>query len=416
MPGAAPDRGTKDLFHATSVAPSVASVLPHLFRLRWAAAAVAVAVILVAAGAWWYGAPQESVPALDVPSAAGLNYAFPHTVSGGWVGTRWLRSGGPWETSSPAFAADLDFIHTHGLGRVVRLFVGLDQTMVWDPNAGFDGFQEDTLQHFARALDMLDARGMRAVVVVFDQEETASPGNFHFEALDGHHEIMRRNYLVGLSEFMRRFGERPTVIGWDLFNEAYNSLGVDGHLPSPPHADPVSPNYSDTVVHTWLADMYRTARTAAPAARFTVSDSTELYWNPSPDLAKYDDVVDFYDIHVYDDHPLYPGWGAELHKPYIVGEAGASTAGAHEDNQALNSQAVSYLLEHAGAAGVSLVLAQGQTFSADRTTLTPTGSAVASFLSSGSRVSGEAQRRNPVDAAVYLIVSAARRIKRGLGL
>jgi len=285
-----------------------------------------------------------------------------------------------------------------------------------DPSAGFDGFQEDALKHFAQVLDMLDARGMRAVVVVFDQEEVASPGNFHFEALDGRHEVMRRNYLVSLGEFLRRFGERPTVIGWDLFNEAYNSLGADGHLPGPPHADPISPSYPDAVVHAWLVDMYRTAKTSAPAARFTVSDSTELYWNPSPDLAKYDDVVDFYDIHVYDDHPIYPSWSGELHKPYIVGEAGASTAGAHDENQAMNSQAVSYLLEHAGGAGVSLVLAQGQTFSADRSRLTPTGSAVASFLSAGPRSSGQAQHVNPLEAVTYAIVSAARRVKRGLGL
>ena len=82
----------------------------------------------------------------------------------------------------------------------------------------------------------------------------------------------------------------------------------------------------------------------------------------------------------------------------------------------MNSQAVSYLLEHAGAAGVSLVLAQGQTFSADRSRLTPTGSAVASFLSAGPRSSGQAQHVNPLEAVTYAIVSAARRVKRGLGL
>ena len=384
---------------------------------RWIAAAIlaSLALSLAGAGAWWYLQPSSSTPLLDGPSQAGLNYGAPHTLDGSWVGTRWLRSGGPWEDSSPALAADLDFIRARGLGRVVRLFVGLDQTMVWNAQAGFDGFDETTLRHLGQALDMLDARGFRAVIVVFDQEEVSSPGNFHFEALDGGHDVMRRNYLTALGEFLRRFGSRSTVIGWDLFNEAYNSLGRDGGLPAPPHADPVSPGYSDATVHGWLADLYRVARAAAPTARFTFSDATELYWNPDPDLAKYEDVVDFYDVHVYDDRPVYPAWRSILNKPYIVGEAGASTAGRHYDDQAMNSQAVGYLLGHARSAGVSFVLVQGQSFTSDRRALTPTGAALAIFLSANSGASQTQSRPGPVDALVAFAVSTARRVKRALG-
>jgi hypothetical protein len=357
-------------------------------------------------------------PSLAGPSQAGLDYGMPHTIDGQWVGTEWLRSrsiGGSWEDTQPALAADLDFIHDHNLGRVIRLFVGLDQAMVWNEHTGFDGFDQPTLQHFSQALDMLDARGMQAVVVIFDQEVVASRGNFHFEALDGKHEAMRLNYLAAVGEFLQRFGARKTVIGWDLFNEAYNSLGRDGHLPSPPHADPVSPNYSDATVHAWLLELYRTARTAAPAAHFTASDTTDLYWNPAPDLAKYRDVVDFYDIHVYDDHPAYPNWRSSLDKPYIVGEAGASTAGNHYEDQALNSEAVAYLLQNARAAGVSFVLVQGAAFTANRSSLTPTGATLAKYLTRNpGPSSSQFDAPSPVAVATDAVRAGARRVWRWL--
>jgi hypothetical protein len=346
---------------------------------------LALLLLLCGFGAWRLSSHAARPPKLVVPSLAGLNYGVPHTVTGEWVGTQWLRSqsgGGYWETTRPALAADLDFIQQRNLGRILRVFVGLDQTMVWDQNLGFAGFDETALQHFGQTLDMLDARGMRVIVVLYDQEDVGSIGNFHFEALDGHHPAMRQNYLRATELFLSRFGSRETVIGWDLFNEAYNSLGTDGGLPRPPHLNPVSPNYSDQVVHQWLRDLYQAAKRGAPKAQLTASDTTELYWHAHPDLSKYDDVVDFYDIHIYDDNPRYPDWSSFLKKPYIVGEAGASTTNQHLDDQAINSRAVEYLLRHSQPAGVSAVLAQGRAFPATRDSLTPTGAAVADFLSS----------------------------------
>jgi hypothetical protein len=372
------------------------------------------ALVLVSGFAIAVALRPRSALTLPVPTAAGLNYGAPHSDTGEWVGTQWLRPG-YWDATWPALAADLDFIKQHNLGKVLRIFIGLDELMVWDAKAGFDGFDQPSIDHFSAALDMFDSRGIKVIAVIYDQEEVASSGNFHFEALDGSHDIMRRNYLRATAEFLHRFGARNTVIGWDLFNEAYNSLGRDGHLPSPPHADPVSPNYSDQQVHDWLRDLYQTAKQAAPAAKFTASDTTELYWNPDPDVSKYSDVVDFYDIHIYDDHPQYPDWKSKLRKPYIVGEAGASTMDRHYDNQTMNSQSVDYLLQQAQSAGVSVVLAQGPAFSADRTALTPTGSAVANFLAGGPRGGGAAAGWNPARALVAAVRSTGRRLKRALG-
>jgi len=348
---------------------------------------------------------------LPVPSAAGLNYGMPHDAGGNWVGTEWLRSG-YWAETRPALAQDLDFIQRHNLGRLQRIFVGLDQAMVWDETRGFNGFDAAALAHFSTALDMFDAHGMKVIVVVFDQEVVGSTGNFHFAALDGKHKAMRQGYLRATEEFFRRFGGRGTVAGWDLFNEAYNSLGTDGRMPQPPHADPVSPGYSDSVVHGWLRDLYHAARLGSASARLTVSDATELYWNPDPDVGKYEDVVDFYDVHVYDDNPRYPDWRSTLRKPYIVGEAGASTVGAHYEDQELNSHAVTYLLQHARAAGVSAVLVHGAAYTTATDSLTPTGAAVAQFLSEGPGAAQAAEGWNPVADIGAALVSTARRIRR----
>lgn len=375
--------GTNDLF---ALSYPVSKLVHMSAWLSWGHGRLAVGALIaiLLLSTCKLSSSTTAAPRLAVPTLAGLNYGMPRTVSGEWVGTQWLRSelkGGYWESTSPALAADLDFIQQRNLGRVLRLFVGLDQTMLWDRSRGFAGFDEAALQHFGTALDMFDARGMRAVVVLYDQEVMSSFGNFHFEALDGSHPAMRQSYLRATEQFLTRFGSRQTVIGWDLFNEAYNSLGSDGRLPRPPHADPVSPNYSDQVVHDWLRDLYQAAKRGAPTARLTVSDTTELYWNPDPDLSKYEDVVDFFDIHVYDDNPKYPDWNSLLHKPYIVGEAGASIANQHLDDQVINSRAVGYLLQHSQGAGVSAVLAQGEAFPQTRDSLTPTGAAVAGFLS-----------------------------------
>jgi hypothetical protein len=96
----------------------------------------------------------------------------------------------------------------------------------------------------------------------------------------------------------------------------------------------------------------------------------------------YRDVVDFYDVHVYDDHPTLRDLKSVLRKPYLLGEVGADTKGEHYRDQRLNSTSVRMLLEQAGAAGASAVLAQGSEdvlFSRDRRSLTPTGHVLACF-------------------------------------
>jgi hypothetical protein len=315
----------------------------------------------------------------ETPSLKGLNYGTPRTASGEWVGTEWLTH---WPKTRPALEADLAFIESQNLGRTMRVFIGLDQAMIWDDRRGFVGFHEATLQNFQEALDVFQAHGMKVIAVLYDQEVVGSRGNFRFEALDGLHPAMRSNYLRATDVFLRRFGASTAVIGWDLFNEAYNSLGADGGLPKPPADDPVSPNLSDATVHSWIHDLYRVAKCAAPEASFTVSDTTELYWKDHPDTSKYADSVDFYDLHIYDDQPKLKDWASLLREPVIVGEAGASTDQNHFADQRINPDAVRFLLDHARQAGFRAVLAHDSDqniYPKDRSTITATGRVLASF-------------------------------------
>jgi hypothetical protein len=315
----------------------------------------------------------------DLPSIKGLNYDGPAGAGGQWLGTRWLRAGtssdSGWNAARPRLQADLDFIASHQQGQVVRVFIGLDQLMVWNSSSGFVRFNAAALGNLEQAFEMFDAHHLKMLAVVFDQEEVSSPGNFHFQALDCRHAAMRSNYLTAVNQFFHRFGTRPTVAGWDLFNEAYNSLGKEGGLSRPPSDDPVSPNYPDATVHAWIEDLYRAAKSAAPHAWLTVSDTTELYWNDQPDVAKYDGAADYYDIHVYDDHPSARDWAHTLRKPYLLGEVAGDIDHGFKD-QSINSQVVGFWLSHARALGIRAVLAHssdGSVYSLGSGTLTPTG-------------------------------------------
>lgn len=355
-------------------------------------------LIVVAIGLATFGSPgraREPIPStFAFPSLKGLNYGLPLARDGSWVGTTWLRSDfgfqDHWPDVRDHMSADLDFIQAHHLGQVVRLFIGLDQLMEWDPNRGFSGFRRSSLANFETVLTLFDAHNLRMVAVLYDQEVTSSPGNFRIEALDGRHSTMRTNYLRATQLFLEQFGSRSTVLAWDLFNEAYTSLGPDGNLPMPPAADPVSPHYSNEVVHAFLHELYLIGKQAAPSARFTVSDAT-LYWNRQLDLWRYSDILDLYDIHIYDDHPSFPDLRGTLDKPFFVGEAGAATLDFHYRDQHIDPGVVRYLLEHAEGAGALAVLVHSisdqNVFPATQDRLTPTGLVLADFTAGRAKTS-----------------------------
>jgi hypothetical protein len=358
-------------------------------RLRLLAAPVGLA--LVGAALVTFVAPsQQYTPrptSLVFASAKGLNYGIPLARHGDWLGTTWLRSDtgfdDHWTDAAPQIAADLDFVQQHHLGRVIRVFIGLDQLMEWNDTTGYTGFHEPSVANFERVLSLFGAHGLQMLAVLYDQEERASPGNFHFQALDGHHAGMRAGYLQATQTFLARFASDPTIVAWDLFNEAYGSLGPDAGHPRPPAPDPVSPNYPDTVVHDFLRDLYMAAKRGAPKAWLTISDGN-LYVQPAPDLSRFDDILDFYDVHIYDDHPALSGLRGALDKPFIIGEAGASLRGNHLHDERIEAGVVRDFLEHGSGAGALTVLIHSisdqNIFPATHDRLTPAGEVLSGFV------------------------------------
>src|SRR2546429_4751374 len=96
-----------------------------------------------------------SLPPFTLPTSKGINYGTPRGADGRYLGTRRLRPGDPgWASARPALAADLDFVAANDLGRVLRVFIGLDQAMVWDAGQGFVRFDPAALSNFDDALGM----------------------------------------------------------------------------------------------------------------------------------------------------------------------------------------------------------------------------------------------------------------------
>ncbi|HVS05596.1 MAG TPA: hypothetical protein VHK65_05450 [Candidatus Dormibacteraeota bacterium] len=357
---------------------------------RFRAAISALSLALVAVGLITFGSPSgQPAPSSTGPhfaSVKGLNYGIPLGLDGRWIGTTWLRSGtgvkDNWNVAYPQIVADLDFVQQRHLGRVIRLFIGLDQLMEWNDGTGFIGFHEGSLANFQQMVSLFAARDLQMVAVLYDQEETSSPGNFHFEALDGQHAEMRAGYLRATQAFMARFGSEPAIVAWDLFNEAYGSLGPDAGHPPPPAGDPISPNFPDSIVHGFLHDLYSAAKAAAPHSWLTVSDGN-LYVQPAPDLSRFDDILDFYDLHIYEDHPALRELRRRLDKPFILGEAGASLKGDHLHDQRIEATAVRDFLDQAIGSGALAVLMHSisdqNLFLATHDRLTPAGEVLSSF-------------------------------------
>lgn len=327
------------------------------------------------------GCTSGTSGSLPLRSDRGLNYGTPPGPDGEYLGFTWLRSDmgsqDSWPQAQEGLDATLPFIQREHLGQVLRVFVGLDQIMLWK-HGTYQGLDAAGVAHFRTALQLFHSHGFQVIVVLFQQEEQSSPGNFRYWALDGRHPGMRAGYLEAAKQFVSAFRDNPTIAAWDLFNEPYNSLSPDGGLPTPPAPDPVTAGYSDQVVHQWMVDLYDAAKCAAPQDWFTFSDTTALVGH-HPDLALYSHSVDFYDIHEYEARPYLPNWKGLLKKPIILGEVGAPRTGTLD--QALNAQVVDFWLNHAHQADAVAVLAQddkGAVYTPNLRNLTPTGQALSS--------------------------------------
>ena len=120
---------------------------------------------------------------VSFPSYKGMNYAWGRDRRGMSTFPSWLN-----EAYDPAvFAADLDAMAAMG-ARTVGLWVWLDRMIVkdagWDTPGYVPRFDPQGIAHWEDALEKMRARGMAAVVNLFQRSDSSGyvPANFSFES------------------------------------------------------------------------------------------------------------------------------------------------------------------------------------------------------------------------------------------
>jgi len=150
------------------------------------------------------------------------------------------------------------------------------------------------------------------------------------------------------------------------------------------------------IVHPWLMDLYRTARSASPYFLYTeadtgrlltTSESRQRYW-----VSMY--PADVYDIHVYAASPSHEAsrWrtGRRLPKPWFAGEAGCASGDTACTYSGVQAEPVdAWWLTHLRADGARAILVE------DHETLWsyPNGSASQKLTATGRLVACLGSRR-----------------------
>ena len=247
--------------------------------------------------------------------------------------------------------------------------------MNWNGTTGYAGYNSQGLANVDDMLHRAAAAGLKLDLVLLVYTSDVSHTNeFHPEALDGNHAAMRANYLQAVRDFVAHLAADPidtsAVAVLDLQQQGYHQLEVyfytPAHLRLWDYSMPVWPQSEqcyvlgntlctggsaghgcvsgsgaiDTtcldvnIIEPWFKDLYTTAKAAAPAFSYTVSDTGRLlttgtgpYSSQAWQVSLY--PVDVYDIHLYKGTPWTQSarWssGLTLPKPWFSGEAGCST-------------------------------------------------------------------------------------------
>ncbi len=334
------------------------------------------------------------------------------------------------------FASDLSFINAQHLGSFQRVWISLDQLMNWNGTTGYAGYNSQGLANVDDMLHRAAAAGLKLDLVLFVYTSDVSHTNeFHPEALDGNHAAMRANYLQAVRDFVTHLAADPidtsAVAVLDLQQEGYYQLEVyfytPRHLGLWDYSMPVWPQSEqcyvlgntlctggsaghgcvsgsgaiDTtcldvnIIEPWFKDLYTTAKAAAPAFSYTVSDTGRLlttgtgpYSSQAWQVSLY--PVDAYDIHLYSDAPgtETARWssGLTLPKPWFAGEAGCTSGDtACTYNSTTLSVVYQWWLQNMAVYGARAVLLEDRhtawtytyTNGAQMPTLSPTGQFVA---------------------------------------
>ena len=351
---------------------------------------------------------EKVIPKLPV-SYTGVNYYDPTDYFTKCPDFTWLEAAcyaNEQLSMSPShqLASDLAFVRSTHIGSFMRVWVSLDELMRWDPTTGYTGYNPAALANVDSALSQFASQHIKVDLVLLAYSQGSGwLKQFHPEALDGRHRQMRANYLLAVRNFIEHLAANPTdastVVVMDLQTEPYYQLEQYFHDASRLGTFKSCDNGSGTgrndcvdrdIIHPWLLDLYRTARSASTAFRYTFADTGRLlttdrvaqnYW-----VSMY--PVDVYDIHMYNDAPWNDTarWesSANLDKPWFAGEAGC---GSGDITCTYNGQRAlpvdSWWLAHLSSYRAQAVLIESHvtvwTYPNGPTsqTLTPTGQAVA---------------------------------------
>jgi hypothetical protein len=270
--------------------------------------------------------------------------------------------------------SDLKFVTSQHIGSLQRVWISLDQLMLWNPQSGFDGWRPGALHRVDDMLAIYRQFHVQVILVLFVYDGVSGWKNqFHPEAVDGQHAAMRAGYLRAEKQFLRHISQNPTDVAAmpvvELATEVYYQLEMFFDNPDRLGAFQNCRSGSRTnwdcvdrtIIHPWLKDLYRTARSASTAFLYTFADTGRLfhdyaYWNSMYPQ----DVID---EHLYDNAPwdhakLYAN-GREFTKQWLATEVGCSSGNVYCTYSGTRSTAVdSWWLDNLPKDGAKSVLVE----------------------------------------------------------
>jgi len=306
-------------------------------------------VTLFAASFVAFGPSLAKPNSLTGVSYTGSNYyapaaKFTHCRRWTWLQATCYRNPMARENVPRQLTSDLRFIVRHQQGTFQRVWISIDELMVWNRRTGFIRYDGQALANVDDALRRFAALGIKVDLVLLQYAKgTGELNQFHPEALDGRHPAMRAGYLRAIKRFIVRLSLDPvvasTVAVVDLENEPYFALEEYfqkgrrylGRWTACWNGRQVDSDCVDqTIIHPWLKDLYRVARLASNNFLYTVSDTGRLLQS-DPERQRYwigMYPVDVFDIHMYDDKPALDAarWAtaSDLPKVWFAGEVGCA--------------------------------------------------------------------------------------------